>query len=120
MADGLTGIDIKLNSQSYGPAFNAMISESIPKENRGAGFGAYRMFTSIPQIFMPVVSGYYFDMLGLGKAVRYGLLMFTVAMGIITVTRHLVIKETLVNKAWPLIVGLIVAILLDPLPLLWG
>lgn len=82
----------------YGPAFNAMISESIPKENRGAGFGAYRMFTSVPQIFMPVVSGYYFDMLGLGKAVRYGLLMFTVAMGIITITRHLVIKETLVSK----------------------
>jgi MFS family permease len=82
----------------YGPAFNAMISESIPKENRGAGFGAYRMLTSIPQIFMPVISGYYFDMLGLGKAVRYGLLMFTVAMAIITIARHVFIKETLVSK----------------------
>jgi MFS family permease len=82
----------------YGPAFNAMISESIPKENRGAGFGAYRMFTSVPQIFMPLVSGYYFDMLGLGKAVRYGLLMFTVVMGIITITRQIVIKETLVDE----------------------
>jgi len=82
----------------YGPAFNALISESIPRENRGAGFGAYRMFTSIPQIFMPLVSGYYFDMFGLGRAVRYGLLMFTVAMAIITITRHLVIKETLVNE----------------------
>jgi len=81
----------------YGPAFNALISESIPKENRGAGFGAYRMFTSVPQIFMPIVGGYYFDMLGLGKAVRYGLLMFTVVMGLITITRHLVIKETLRN-----------------------
>jgi MFS family permease len=82
----------------YSPAFNALISESIPRENRGAGFGAYRMFTSVPQIFMPIIGGYYFDMLGLGKAVRYGLLMFTVVMAIITITRQLVIKETLINE----------------------
>ena len=82
----------------YSPAFNALISESIPRENRGAGFGAYRMFTSVPQIFMPIIGGYYFDMLGLGKAVRYGLLMFTVVMAIITITRQLVLKETLVNE----------------------
>jgi len=94
----LPGIILMAVASLYGPAFNALISESIPKENRGAGFGAYRMFTSIPQIFMPVVSGYYFDRLGLGKAVRYGLLMFTVAMGIITITRQFAIKETLVNK----------------------
>jgi len=82
----------------YSPAFNALISESIPRENRGAGFGAYRMFTSVPQIFMPIIGGYYFDMLGLGRAVRYGLLMFTVVMAIITITRQLVIKETLINE----------------------
>ena len=36
----------------YGPAFNAVISESLPQERRGSAFGAYRMFTSIPQIFV--------------------------------------------------------------------
>jgi MFS family permease len=56
------------------------------------------MFTSVPQIFMPVVSGYYFDMFGLGRAVRYGLLMFTGAMMIVTIVRAIVIKETLVNS----------------------
>jgi len=86
-----------LNSMSslYGPAFNAIISESLPKERRGSAFGAYRMFTSVPQIFMPVVSGYYFEMFGLGRAVRYGLLMFTGAMMIVTIVRAIVIKETL-------------------------
>lgn len=86
-----------LNSMSslYGPAFNAIISESLPKERRGSAFGAYRMFTSVPQIFMPVVSGYYFDMFGLGRAVRYGLLMFTGAMIVVTIVRAIVIKETL-------------------------
>ncbi len=89
-----------LNSMSslYGPAFNAIISESLPKERRGSAFGAYRMFTSVPQIFMPVVSGYYFDMFGLGRAVRYGLLMFTGAMVIVTTVRAIVIKETLDNS----------------------
>ena len=86
-----------LNSMSslYGPAFNAIISESLPKERRGSAFGAYRMFTSVPQIFMPVVSGYYFDMFELGRAVRYVLLMFTGAMIVVTIVRAIVIKETL-------------------------
>lgn len=86
-----------LNSMSslYGPAFNAIISESLPKERRASAFGAYRMFTSVPQIFMPVVSGYYFEVFGLGRAVRYGLLMFTGAMIIVTIVRAVVIKETL-------------------------
>ena len=79
----------------YGPAFNAIISESLPKERRGSAFGAYRMLTSIPQIFMPVVSGYYITVFGLEKAVRYGLLMFTGAMIIVTIVRALVLKETL-------------------------
>jgi MFS family permease len=96
----LVAVGLLLNSMSslYGPAFNAIISESLPKERRGSAFGAYRMFTSLPQIFMPVVSGYYFDMLGLGKAVRYGLLMFFGAMIVVTIVRYIVLKETLDTK----------------------
>jgi MFS family permease len=82
----------------YGPAFNAIISESLPKERRGSAFGAYRMLTSIPQIFMPVVSGYYITIFGYEKAVRYGLLMFTGAMVIVTIVRALVLKETLKDE----------------------
>ena len=86
-----------LNSMSslYGPAFNAIISESLPEDRRATAFGVYRMFTNVPQVFMPVVSGYYFDMFGLGPAVRNGLLMFTGAMMIVTTVRAVVIKETL-------------------------
>lgn len=95
----LVGIVINSVSSLYTPAFNAIISESLPKQRRGAAFGAYRMFTSLPQIFMPVVSGYYFDILGLGKAVRYGLLMFTFAMIIVTIVRYYVLNETLRNNS---------------------
>jgi MFS family permease len=82
----------------YGPAFNAIISESLPQRRIGAAFGAYRMFTSIPQIFMPVVSGYFFDLMGLGSAVRIGLLLFTVATLIATIVRGVFLKETLIKS----------------------
>jgi MFS family permease len=94
----LVGMLINSIASLYTPAFNAIISESLPKHRRGAAFGAYRMFTSVPQIFMPVVSGYYFDVFGLGKAIRYGLLMFTFAMIVVTLVRYVVLKETLRNS----------------------
>ena len=91
----LPGMILMSVASLYGPAFNAVISESLPQEKRGSAFGAYRMFTSIPQIFMPVVSGYYIMQIGMEKAVRYGLLMFTGAMVIVTIVRWIVLKETL-------------------------
>ena len=91
----LPGMILMSVASLYGPAFNAVIAESLPKERRGSAFGAYRMFTSIPQIFMPVVSGYYIGVIGMEKAVRYGLLMFTGAMVIVTLVRAMVLKETL-------------------------
>jgi MFS family permease len=94
----LPGMILTSISSLYNPAFNAVIAESLPQERRGSAFGAYRMFTSIPQIFMPVISGYYIGLIGMEKAVRYGLLMFTVAMVIVTVVRAIVLNETLDKK----------------------
>jgi MFS family permease len=79
----------------YVPAFNAIIAESLPQERRGAAFGAYRMMTSIPQIFMPVVSGYYLDQMGVAKGVRIGLMLFIGAASIATVVRAIFLTETL-------------------------
>ena len=79
----------------YVPAFNAIIAESLPQENRGAAFGAYRMMTSIPQIFMPVVSGYYLDQMGVAKGVRVGLILFIGAASVATIVRAMFLTETL-------------------------
>ncbi len=79
----------------YAPAFNAIIAESLPQERRGAAFGAYRMTTSLPQIFMPVVSGYYLEVMGIGRGVRIGLMMFTFAAAVATLVRHIFLVETL-------------------------
>jgi MFS family permease len=79
----------------YFPAFNAIIAESLPKARRGAAFGAYRMLTSLPQVFMPVVSGYYLDVMGVAKGVRVGLMMFIGAATVATIVRAIFLTETL-------------------------
>jgi len=89
------GMIINACASIYMPAFNAIIAESLPKDKKGAGFGAYRFMTGIPSIFMPVLSGYYLDVMGLEQGVKSGLLMFIVAAGIATIIRHLYLTETL-------------------------
>lgn len=89
------GMIINACASIYMPAFNAIIAESLPQDKKGAGFGAYRFMTGIPSIFMPVLSGYYLDVMGLERGVKTGLLMFIVAAGIATIIRHLYLTETL-------------------------
>lgn len=89
------GIIINACASIYMPAFNAIIAESLPQDKKGAGFGAYRFMTGIPGIFMPVVSGYYLDIMGLEKGVKTGLLMFIVAAAVATIIRHIFLTETL-------------------------
>lgn len=91
----IPGIVLNAVASFYMPAFNAIIAESLPKERRGAAFGAYRMLTSIPQIFMPVISGYYLDVMGIGRGVRVGLMMFTAAAAVSVVVRAIFLTETL-------------------------
>jgi MFS family permease len=90
----LPGIILNSVTSLYMPAFNALIAESLPKERRGTAFGAYRMMTSIPGIFMPVVSGYYLEVMGVAKGVRLGLMMFTGAALVATVVRAIFLEET--------------------------
>jgi MFS family permease len=90
----LPGIILNSVTSLYMPAFNALIAESLPKERRGTAFGAYRMMTSIPGIFMPVVSGYYLEVMGVAKGVRLGLMMFTGAALVATMVRAIFLEET--------------------------
>lgn len=96
----IPGMVLNAVASIYMPAFNAIISESLPRERRGAAFGAYRMMTSIPQVFMPVVSGYYLSVMGISSGVRIGLMFFTGAAVIATTVRAIFLTETL-NKEDP-------------------
>ena len=94
----IPGIVLNAMASLYSPAFNAIIAESLPKERRGAAFGAYRMMTTLPSVFMPFVSGYYLEVMGIAKGVRIGLMMFTGAAAIAVLVRQLVLVETLDNE----------------------
>jgi MFS family permease len=81
----------------YMPAFNAIIADSLPEEERGAGYGAYRMITSTPMIFSPVIGGILMDMYGYLEGVRI-FLMFSIFINlIVTIVRWRVISETLTD-----------------------
>jgi len=92
----IPGMVLNAVASIYMPAFNAMIAESLPVENRGQAYGAYRMVTSTPAMFMPLVSGFYLDVMGVGPAVRYGLMMFIVAAGVATAVRAKYLEETFI------------------------
>jgi MFS family permease len=92
------GMIINAVASIYMPAFNALIAESLPEDKRGAGFGAYRFITGIPRIFMPIVSGYWLDVMGLERGVKLGLLMFIGAATIAVIVRQLLLLETLDNE----------------------
>jgi len=83
----------------YMPAFNAIIADSLPETERGAGYGAYRMITSTPRIFSPVIGGVIMDSFGYMEGVRIFLLVSLVVNVIVTLVRWRVITETLVVES---------------------
>jgi MFS family permease len=93
------GMIINAVASIYMPAYNALIAESLPRNKRGQGFGAFRFMTGIPRIFMPVVSGYWLDILGLERGVKWGLLMFIGAAAVAVIVRHYYLTETLGDAA---------------------
>lgn len=95
----IPGIVLNAAAGIYMPAFSAIIADSMPRERRGAAFGTYRMMTSLPSVFMPVVSGYYLDQLGIQAGVRIGLLLFAGATTIAMLVRAKYLQETLDTKS---------------------
>jgi MFS family permease len=79
----------------YMPAFNAIIADSMPENQRGAGFGAYRTITSLPQVFSPVIGGYLMDLFGYMMGFRiFMIISFLTTIGV-TYARWKVLRETL-------------------------
>jgi len=83
----------------YMPAFNAIIADSLPETERGAGYGAYRMITSTPRIFSPIIGGIIMDSFGYLEGVRIFLLISIVVNVFVTLVRWRVITETLVVES---------------------
>ena len=62
------------------PARNALISESLPPENRATGFGAYSMVTYLFIVVSYPFGGYTLDLLGVVSGVHLGLVLSFIAV----------------------------------------
>ncbi len=94
------------------PARNALISESLPPENRATGFGAYTMVTYLFIVASYPFGGYILDLMGVISGVHLGLVLsfITVVPSVLIQWRYL--TETLntdhdergdePSKAWSL------------------
>jgi MFS family permease len=79
----------------YMPAFNAIIADSLPTEQRGAGYGAYRMITSTPQFISPIIGGVVMDWMGYQQGVQIFMIVdFFVAL-FVTYSRWRMLRETI-------------------------
>jgi len=62
------------------PANNALIAESLPSDQRGTGFAAYRTVTGIPTIITSLLGGMIMDYFGVLPGCRY-ILVASIATG---------------------------------------
>ncbi len=78
----------------YGPAFNAMLTESMQPELRARGIASFTLVTSLPSIFCPFIGGLLMNRLGTLRGLRFAFFVSGV-LGIIAVSyRALKLKET--------------------------
>jgi len=82
----------------YSPARQALIAESLPYQKRGTAFGVFRTITSIPRIFLPILSGILMDQVGVIEGVRIGFILMILGHVVMTAARGLLLRETLSIK----------------------
>lgn len=78
----------------YGPAFNAMLTDSMKPELRARGVASFTLITSLPSIFLPYVGGVLMSTLGTLEGLRLAFFMSGL-FGVIGVSyRAYKLKET--------------------------
>jgi len=94
----IPGVLCSAMASIYMPAFNALITESLPSKSRGAAFGAYRMITMMPRVVTVFLGGVLMDTLGIWEGTRKVLMVNVVASIIIIMIRYKFVTETLTVK----------------------
>ncbi len=79
-------------------AMNALIAESLPKDQRGVGFAAIRFVQKIPNVFTGIIGGMVMDHYGVVLGVRL-VLMGVIGVSVLTVVLYSVfLEETLLPE----------------------
>jgi MFS family permease len=94
----LVAVIADASANVYNPALDAIVADSLPRGQRGAGYGAYRMINSLPMVFMPTVGGIVMDSLGYKAGVKIFNVATFLIIAVILVVRMKLITETLAKK----------------------
>lgn len=76
------------------PALNALIADSLPKENRATGFGAYSMAWYLSIVVSIPIGGYILDKVGVVTGTQWGLLISIILTLPVVLIRWKYIDET--------------------------
>lgn len=90
----IIGIVLRGAFNIYAPAYNAVIMDIIPSENRGTGYAVLNLITRVSTTPTPMIAGFFYSSYGLVNGTRYG---FTIVL-IVYVLSGLLrsqIKETI-------------------------
>ncbi|MBN1681996.1 MFS transporter [Candidatus Bathyarchaeota archaeon] len=77
----------------YTPAFNSLIADSMPRNRRGTGYGAYNMITSLPNIFSPTIGGIVMDNYGYEEGLKTFLILQILTSLLVTYIRWRFMKD---------------------------
>jgi len=98
---------MSLFNSTYQPALMAMISDSVPSERRGMGFGFVMLITSASTTPGPFVAGLLYNQFGLIQGMRIGYGIVVALFLTAAVIRVLRLEETLTNASKPSLIELL-------------
>lgn len=78
-----------------GPAFQAIVAESLPREQLGAGYGVFNAIQRVPAVLTGILGGVLMDALGVSTGTRLCFIGASIAAAIVFLARYLFITETL-------------------------
>ena len=82
-----------------GPAFQAIVAESLPKDKMGAGYGVYNLMQRVPSVFTGILGGVLMDIYGVINGTRICFVGSSVIALIVFLARYFFITETLNTKS---------------------
>ncbi|HUS78605.1 MAG TPA: MFS transporter [Patescibacteria group bacterium] len=92
----LLGVIINGLASIYGPAFDAMIMDSVPSENRGTGYSIIQLLNNSSTTPAPLVAGFLYASFGLVRGTRICFMFLSFTYFIAAFLRYR-IKETMVD-----------------------
>lgn len=81
-----------------GPAFSAIMADSLDPENRGKGYGLWSSLPMIPALFSPALGGIFIEQMGVVDFMRIGYVLVAIAATVAGFLRLFFLKETFEGK----------------------